>query len=747
MNPVPFIGQQPRVYVPPPGVYFPRRRPLVLWPTIFAAPANLRVYATGETTTTLRWDDNSTTETGFEVDRALGDGSFSQIATPVANATSLDDTGLVEGTRYRYRVRGIQGLPTTTLTTSLVAFWLLGEASGSRADQVGSNTLVDNNTVTQAVGIVGNAAQFTNANSEHLSIVDNADLSAGDVDFSISTWVFLDNNTTSQSIVNKWVGGNQEYSLIYNQSVDRFRLAISSDGTLVATVDANNLGSPSTSTWYNIVVWHDATANTINIVVNDGAVDSAAHTTGVFDGTTSFNMGALNGSTFHLDGRVDATGMWKKVLSSAERTSLYNSGAGLEHPFVSVPTSSYSNIATVVTHTRSSDTGFSRELTLPRFDVEDLKEASPQPIIDLLNSMAQKVEDKFNTQVARDEPCDVCITNGAIVLDASRCNKFNVAVDEDITSISIIRQGVGQDIEVAFTPDGPGHTVAGWPIQQSGGITGSGEDQFGCGNPDNPLVLVPNFATIATVKFLNENFHVCARLEPSTSEPKSGGGDGWGETALAIECEATVDAGDYADSALEATSCAAMNCAAGSPALNYRGVGGVKPYSWSISAPSASGVSPVTTVNVPNSSARITPGGTATDDGNRAYGSSYIQWTNGPGECTVCQPTGGQQYRCDGTAHNACNAGSDCANPCNENTPICKLSPAPRCNGGTPFCETPANCNDSGNALRFTCDLRSAGQISSGTCEPCSINVDTAVLTLTDAVGNAVSVVVGTAGQ
>ena len=75
-----------------------------------------------------------------------------------------------------------------TLTTSLIAHWNLDEASGTRVDAKGGNDLTDNNTVTQATGIVSNAGQFTAANSEYLSIADNAALSTGDIDFTIPLW-------------------------------------------------------------------------------------------------------------------------------------------------------------------------------------------------------------------------------------------------------------------------------------------------------------------------------------------------------------------------------------------------------------------------------------------------------------------------------------------------------------------------------------------------------------------------------
>src|SRR3990167_8248201 len=81
-----------------------------------------------------------------------------------------------------------------TLPTSLMAYFKLDEASGTRVDSKSTNDLTDNNTVTQAVGKVANAAQFTSANSEYLSIGDTLDLSTGDIDFTISGWMYPDSH-------------------------------------------------------------------------------------------------------------------------------------------------------------------------------------------------------------------------------------------------------------------------------------------------------------------------------------------------------------------------------------------------------------------------------------------------------------------------------------------------------------------------------------------------------------------------
>jgi len=223
----------------------------------------------------------------------------------------------------------------STLNEGIVAFWKLGEVSGTRVDVVGSNDLTDNNTVTQAVGKIGNAAQFTAANSEFLDISDNADLSMGDIDFSIAAWIYLDAVGANRIILEKWnVTGNQRaYRFMYRTNEDNFRFLLSADGSASTSLEATTFGAPSTATWYFIVVTYNATSNTMGISVNNGTVDTASHTGGANDGTSTFVMGASFASEFFWDGRIDAVGVWKKVLSSAEITELYNSGNGREYVF------------------------------------------------------------------------------------------------------------------------------------------------------------------------------------------------------------------------------------------------------------------------------------------------------------------------------------------------------------------------------------------------------------------------------
>ena len=70
------------------------------------APANLIASAISSNQVVLQWQDTSTNESGFKVERApTASGAWKQIATTAANATSYANAALTPSTTYFYRVR------------------------------------------------------------------------------------------------------------------------------------------------------------------------------------------------------------------------------------------------------------------------------------------------------------------------------------------------------------------------------------------------------------------------------------------------------------------------------------------------------------------------------------------------------------------------------------------------------------------------------------------------------------------
>ena len=214
------------------------------------------------------------------------------------------------------------------LTNSLIAHWKPNESSGVRADSHGGNDLGDNNTTGSAAGKLGNAASFVAGNEESLSIGDNAALSMGDIDFTVAFWVWFD-ALTATGLAGKWSTGSFEYLAYFDGTNLRFH--VSNNG--FANVSVVNSQSISTATWYFYLAWHDATANTINLSVNNNTPASTAHTTGVHNGNASFYLGRNEEALTYLSGRLDSLSIWKRLLTANERTQLYNAGSGLDYPF------------------------------------------------------------------------------------------------------------------------------------------------------------------------------------------------------------------------------------------------------------------------------------------------------------------------------------------------------------------------------------------------------------------------------
>ena len=227
------------------------------------------------------------------------------------------------------------------LLDALIAFWFGNRAAGI-ADDVHTNNLdlTDVNTVTSAAGIVYPLArQYTAANLEyHTRPGDDALLSAGNTDFTIATWTYP-TALVGQFVLGKsnWGANQVEYS-VETVGGTRAKLLVSPNGTGGAAVSVTSpVASITQNAWNFIVAWHDSVADTINIQVDNGTVNTRAHATGVHDGTAPFHIGVRAGLWGYYDGRIGPTMFWKSaaggggVLTTLQRTCLWDAGTGLQY--------------------------------------------------------------------------------------------------------------------------------------------------------------------------------------------------------------------------------------------------------------------------------------------------------------------------------------------------------------------------------------------------------------------------------
>jgi hypothetical protein len=223
--------------------------------------------------------------------------------------------------------------------TGLISWWSLDETSGTRADSHGTNDLTDVNTVGYASGKISNAGDFEADNNESLYIASNSDVTTGNIDFTFCGWAYFESlggAGTGRVIAGKYDTNatiKREW-LLYRERVGGtgfLTFAVSSSGT--AITDTIQVVDPSLSTWYFYVCWHDSVNNTINLQINNGTPISKSYSAGVATSSARFALGALlsNNSPYApyaMDGLIDEASFWKRVLTSDERTWLYNSGNG-----------------------------------------------------------------------------------------------------------------------------------------------------------------------------------------------------------------------------------------------------------------------------------------------------------------------------------------------------------------------------------------------------------------------------------
>lgn len=230
-------------------------------------------------------------------------------------------------------------MPDVSLLTDLSGFYRLEESTGTRFDSHNDNDLTDINTVGFTVGVVGSGASFNISQNERLDAANSGVYAFTNEDFTLACWVRLNGVAVNQGLMSKWDSSTnrRSYLLAYIAAPSStFLFEASPNGTSASVVGSASFGTPSVGDWNFVVGWHDSVNNTINIQVNNGTVHSLPYTAGVhLHNPEIFKLGKTNvGATDrYLDGALDAAGVWRRVLTSVERTQLYNNGNGLEYPF------------------------------------------------------------------------------------------------------------------------------------------------------------------------------------------------------------------------------------------------------------------------------------------------------------------------------------------------------------------------------------------------------------------------------
>jgi len=154
--------------------------------------------------------------------------------------------------------------------------------------------------------------------------------------WSIQVWFLLDSITslTNQLMSHRSGAGDRHWQVLYdNEATDLMRVATSSDGTNFDS-DASHAEDKALATWFHVVGTCDGT--TINQYLDGNATPVATDTfAGLGSSDAAFAIGTSAASkgtaTVGHAGRVFAFGIWGRALTTAEVSTLYNSGSGLRY--------------------------------------------------------------------------------------------------------------------------------------------------------------------------------------------------------------------------------------------------------------------------------------------------------------------------------------------------------------------------------------------------------------------------------
>ncbi|MDW3195191.1 MAG: M12 family metallo-peptidase [Cytophagales bacterium] len=124
------------------------------------APSNLEGSFDSEGRILLSWTDNSDVEEGFTLDRAAGNGEFTELASLVANITSFRDDNTERGVDYAYRVSAFNVSGTSDPSNEITVLVL----SSERLDP----SMIYPNPTAEAITVSASVAQ----NFERLTIYD-----------------------------------------------------------------------------------------------------------------------------------------------------------------------------------------------------------------------------------------------------------------------------------------------------------------------------------------------------------------------------------------------------------------------------------------------------------------------------------------------------------------------------------------------------------------------------------------------
>ena len=296
-------------------------------------PTNLVATAVSASQINLSWSASTDNVgvTGYYVERQNpGSTNFGQIAS--VTGTSFNDTNLVSGSSYSYRVRAtdaagnlsaysaVAAASTQTGASGLVAAYSFNEGGGATtADSSGNgNTGTLVNASWTAAGKNGGAVSFDGATS-YIDLGNPTSLQLTG-SMTLEAWVFATGNPPDdgQVIAKSDNVGGWQLKTTPDTGVETFGVAISPNGT--AHVQRYSKTVRALNTWYHVAGVYDANARTLDIYVN-GLLDNGSLRGTVAGSQIDLPQNTMIGRRsggFYFQGTIDEVRVYNTALTATQ---------------------------------------------------------------------------------------------------------------------------------------------------------------------------------------------------------------------------------------------------------------------------------------------------------------------------------------------------------------------------------------------------------------------------------------------
>ncbi len=270
------------------------------------APSDLFTAEVSTAQIDLFWTDNSTKETGFTIERSVGNNSSWSILNSVAaDVTTYSDISVIPGNGYHYRVIANGSLDSTPSNEKFASTLA---PPGNGLDFDGVDDYVD----------LGNPPE--------LRIVG---------DMTIEAWVYWEGaNATTNTIISRSfnTGENADQDIFY-------RFGIGSTGNVVDFFEVNgtdygvsSVRSIEAGVWTHVAMVRDATNLTEEFYINGDFAGRSSLSETPADGTHPGQevwIGNRFGASIFFDGIIDELRIWDVARTSVEIQADFSSAVSL----------------------------------------------------------------------------------------------------------------------------------------------------------------------------------------------------------------------------------------------------------------------------------------------------------------------------------------------------------------------------------------------------------------------------------